>query len=46
MCISGLGVPTHKGVSGEESTVDDERLNREYDLLRSFGDSWGSLLGM
>ena len=42
---SGLGIPTYEGVSGEESTWDDERLTREYDLLRSFGDSQGSLLG-
>ena len=45
MCTSGLGIPTYEGVSGEESTWDDERLTREYDLLRSFGDSQGSLLG-
>ena len=46
MCASGLGVLTHEGVSGEESTRDDERLTREYDLLRGFGDSQGGLLGM
>ena len=45
VCTSGLGIPTYEGVSGEESTWDDERLTREYDLLRSFGDSQGSLLG-
>ena len=32
------GLPTHEGVLGEESTGNDERLTREYDLLRSFGD--------
>ena len=46
MCTSGLGIPTYEGVSGEESIGDDERLTREYDLLRSFGHSQGSLLGM
>ena len=46
MCTSGLNVLSHEGVSGEESTGDDERLTGEYDLLRSFGDSQGSLLGM
>jgi len=44
--MSGLAVPTNKGVSSEESIEDDERLIGEYDLLRSFGDSRGSLLGM
>jgi len=39
MCTSGLGVPTHEGVLGEESTRDEERLTRECVLLRSFGDS-------
>ena len=39
-------LPTHEGVSGEESTRNDERLIGEYDLLRSFGDLWGSPLGM
>ena len=46
MCTNGLAIPTHEEVSCEESTRDDERLTREYDLLRSFGDSWGRLLGM
>ena len=46
MCTSGLGVSTHEGVSGEESIGNDERLIGEYDLLRSFGDSQGSLLSM
>ena len=46
MCARGLGVLTHEGVSGEESTRDDGRLTRVYDLLRSFGDSQGGLLGM
>ena len=46
MCTCGLSVLTHEGASGEESTGDDERLTGEYDLLRSFGDSWGTLLGM
>ena len=43
VCTSGLGIPTYEGVSGEESTWDDERLTREYDLLRSFGDSQGGI---
>ena len=46
MCTSSLGVLTHEGVLGEESTRDDGRLTRVYDLLRSFGDSQGGLLGM
>ena len=46
MCTSGLNVLTHEGVSGEESTGDDERLTGESDRLRSFVDSWGTLLGM
>ena len=37
---------THEGVLGERSTGDDERLTRECDLLRSFSDLRGSLLGM
>ena len=40
------GLPTHEGVLGEESTRNDERLTGEYDLLRSFVDSWGSPLRM
>ena len=44
--MSGLAVLTNEGVSSEESTKDDERLTGEYDLLRSFGDSRWSLLGM
>ena len=46
MCTSGLGVLTHEGVSSEESNKGDERLTTECDLLRSFGDSWGSPLGI
>ena len=35
MCTSGLVVLAHKGVSGERSTRDDERLTRKYDLVKS-----------
>ena len=46
MCTSGLGVSTHEGALGVEPIGDDERLTGDYDLLRSFGDSQGRLLGM